>query len=866
MARGAATVQARRASRPVKQTKNAVKSSKRASTSKSSRKPKRAKVESEQEDSSDVDDLANDAQAMADNEDQGEVDRLRFLSKAKIPTVGDSRAQKKEKERIQAEKRRQRQALEALRREREQEQDAMSDASTDMEGASESEEDIENNPYASLDDDLGDESDEEVSQIDSSPNTSDLEETYLQHAAKRSKREEKAMEKERESLAHRRLPIRMEDGQMEYDDDQDQLAQDAEPSRVVFHESDEDSEEEQRSSHSSHIASSAVHSTRFGLRAPYEIIVEAQSSNPATVAKGLALAREQIAKLASQIVGDPEMGLHWLKRLLVFAQTRAEAPPGVQGKPRVQIHVYIRQLALLSLLAVFVDIIPGYRIRSLSEQEEKDKVSQEVARRREWEQGLVRVYREFLEVCEKEVRSATPLAPVALRTFCTLLTRASHFNYRKNLLAVVIAQLSRKAWTKSSEECYKALVGLLREDNDGEVSLEAVTLFYRMIRERNLAVHANVLDILAHLRLRDELGKGHRTGPMGSASVAKSKPASRHTTSAESRKADPKLVRKGLASHVSKKQAKRNKELREIEEEMREAEAAVNVEERSGNQSETLKLIFALYFRILKTPDIPQQLLAAALEGIVLYAHHVSLDFFNDLIRVLRSQLQAAMTKVEASNEIQTDDLRAAPRHVGMRTALLMIISAMELLKGQGESLEIDLADFYVALYQLLLPLSLSTCFEEEAALPAPAQTPKNRGPTPGLRRWSESAMLFHILHLGFVKVSRQSVYMTIDRTAAILKRLLTAAMQWPTGSALHALQLAHTILARTAVVDPRFESLIDNRDSVRDGQHDPYASIPEGAWVLPSGEAAFELFLLSSSHANSQVREAATVLLNWKR
>ncbi|KAI3618467.1 hypothetical protein CBS9595_002830 [Malassezia furfur] len=818
----------------------------------------------EDEDPAELAALAHDAQAMVGSDDDEDVHAMQFLSRARLPDVSEAGAQGKERARLQAEKRKQREALDALRREREA--SVSGDESTDMEGASDSEADDSEADDSEADDSALDDSALDDSALDDASadegRASDLEDAYLQQAAKRSKREERARERAREAMAHRRLPVRTEDGaiaELDASDDEE-----PEASRVVFRESDDDeSDDEAPRAPASGPPSSAVHSTRFGLRAPYEVIAEAQSKDAATVAAALAMAREQIAHLASQIVGDPEMGLHWLRRLLVFAERRAEAPPGVQGKPRVVVHVYIRQLALLSLLAVFVDIVPGYRIRPLSEQEEKEKVSQEVARRREWEQGLVQVYRAYLELCEAEVRSATPLAPVALRAFCTLLTRATHFNYRKNLLAVVVAQLSRKAWTPSSEECYRALVTLLAEDHDGEVALEAVMLLYRMIRERKLAVHANVLDILAHLRLRDELGKGHRTGPMGTASVAKPRARSRHTSAAESRRADPKAVRKGLAAHVSKKQAKRNKELRAIEEEMREAEAAVDVEERTRH---TLKLVFALYFRILKTPDVPQQLLAAALEGIVLYAHHVSLDFFYDLVQVLRTRLADAMAEVEAAPPAETDDLRAAPRHVGLRAALLMIVTALELLRGQGEALEIDIAAFHVALYQLLLPLSLSTCVEEEAALPAPAQVPKQRGPTPGLRRWSEAAMLFHALDVGLVKVSRQSVYMTLDRSAAILKRLLTAALHWPTGSALRALRIAHTILARTAVVDSRFETLIDNRESVRDGQHDAYATIPEGARVLPSGEAAYELFLLSTAHANAQVREAAEALLNWTR
>jgi len=55
-------------------------------------------------------------------------------------------------------------------------------------------------------------------------------------------------------------------------------------------------------------------------------------------------------------------------------------------------------------LAVFKDIIPGYRIRSLTDKEQAEKVSQAVARTREWEQGLVSVYQSYLRSLEQELR------------------------------------------------------------------------------------------------------------------------------------------------------------------------------------------------------------------------------------------------------------------------------------------------------------------------------------------------------------------------------------------------------------------------------------------------------------------------------
>ena len=65
----------------------------------------------------------------------------------------------------------------------------------------------------------------------------------------------------------------------------------------------------------------------------------------------------------------------------------------------------VRKLALLSQLAVFKDIVPGYRIRALTEKEKEEKVSQMVARTREYEQGLVGVYQKYLQTLDTELKS-----------------------------------------------------------------------------------------------------------------------------------------------------------------------------------------------------------------------------------------------------------------------------------------------------------------------------------------------------------------------------------------------------------------------------------------------------------------------------
>jgi len=65
---------------------------------------------------------------------------------------------------------------------------------------------------------------------------------------------------------------------------------------------------------------------------------------------------------------------------------------------------YIRKMTMLSQLAVFKDIIPGYRIRELTDKEKVEKVSQMVAHGREWEQGLVSVYQNYLKCLDSELK------------------------------------------------------------------------------------------------------------------------------------------------------------------------------------------------------------------------------------------------------------------------------------------------------------------------------------------------------------------------------------------------------------------------------------------------------------------------------
>ncbi|KAJ2916043.1 hypothetical protein MD484_g4375, partial [Candolleomyces efflorescens] len=398
---------------------------------------------------------------------------------------------------------------------------------------------------------------------------------------------------------------------------------------------------------------------RFG-RAAITAVLQTKSRK-----QRISLAKDQIASICQDILADPENSASLLRRLHSFSLPSIATPNEPKPVPN---DIVIRKLAFLSQLAVFKDILPGYRIRELTEKEKTEKVSQLVARTREWEQGLVSVYQAYLRLLDKELRERSELADIAIQCMCTLLTEATHFNFRQNLTACIITRLSKKSWDETSERCLDTVNGVFRADLTGQPSLEIVQTLNRMIKERRFKVHPNVLSCLLNLRLRTELGVR--------ASQTRADKEERHDKQSHKQKA-----KKKDQPHLSKKAKKALKERKEIEKELREAEAEVDKEERAITQTETLKLLFALYFRILKS-STPTNLLPAALSGIAKFAHLVNIDFFKDLMQVLKDLINMDITDPEDADVNAPSGSFGDFKSVCHR--LLCINTAFELLSGQA--------------------------------------------------------------------------------------------------------------------------------------------------------------------------------------
>lgn len=161
------------------------------------------------------------------------------------------------------------------------------------------------------------------------------------------------------------------------------------------------------------------------------------------------------------------------------------------------------EIAMLSALLVFKDVLPSYRIRSdedLAKEKEasgKDiQLKKETKALRDFERALLRAYKSYIGVLAERITEGlgadprsvvadwtTFLAPLglsALRCQCELLRSHSHFNFRSLLLQSIVSRACQPSFEVHSL-CCETLRTLFANDTSGEVSCEAVRLIAKVL-------------------------------------------------------------------------------------------------------------------------------------------------------------------------------------------------------------------------------------------------------------------------------------------------------------------------------------------------------------------------------------------------
>ena len=437
-------------------------------------------------------------------------------------------------------------------------------------------------------------------------------------------------------------------------------------------------------------------------------------------------AQEELARIASLLHENPEEHIG----LLTSLSQLGKSP-----------NTTVQKLALGTQYAIYKDIIPGYRIRSLTKEDAAAKLSKDVRQLRNVEQGLVHGYREYVQTLSRlaepgKKTADASIASIAIACASNLLTSGPHFNFRTELITILVKKLSTRAQDDDSAKALAALEQLFRTDEEGHAALEAVIQLTKMMKSKAYFIHSSVLNSFLHLRLLSEFA--HK------ASTTQIEKGEREDSGQYGKKPQPKKKDRQFRTKRTRKLLRENAS---IAAEMKEADAVVSHEERDKNQAEMLKAVFVTYFRILKAGrDLPRgragDLLPTVLEGLARYAHLINWEFFGDLVEVLREVIteseggsleQATTTDGEEPEEANFD---ARGQRNATRESLLCVITAFALLQGQQDvaksahTLNLDLNFFTNTLYRSLLPLSLDADIEGDIFSTA-STSPNQKPPTP---------------------------------------------------------------------------------------------------------------------------------------
>lgn len=602
------------------------------------------------------------------------------------------------------------------------------------------------------------------------------------------------------------------------------------------------------------------HDNESAEEAQVAIEVDEKKEPPVSIRQQILEVKEELARLAGLINENPEENASAFRAMGEIARSTNST---------------IKNLALVTQLAVFKDVIPGYRIRPISKTGMAEKLSKEVRRLRAFEQALVGSYQTYVKELKKSARysigdgfKGQPTSgDVAISCACALLLAVPHFNFRGELIEILANKISARKIDSNFHRCIKAIVTLFRDDEDGTASLDVVLVLTRMIKARNYHVDESVLNTFLHLRLLSEFSsKASQTKvdkPSGGKPV------------------------KSKKEFRTKKQRKQLKELKAVEKDFKEADAIVGHEQRDKMQAEMLKLVFVTYFRILKSRS--PALMGAVLEGLAKYAHLINQDFFGDLLEALKDLINSADSALapnpDDEMEEETADIReeqgeatpsslTSPTASSIRSSLLCINTAFALLAGQdaaksAQSLNLDLTFFITHLYKTLHTLSLYPDLElssnqsrrPQLRLPDPHSEISSHPSPPSLSDHTnvnlQTTPALLLTALNYILTPRSTPPL---RVAAFTKQLLTTSLNLPEKSSAAVLALVEKVLKTHG---RKLSGLWNTEERKGDGVFDPWRGDVEGSNPFAATVWEGELLRL---HFSPRVRDGVGGLENGLR
>ncbi|XP_066263007.1 nucleolar complex protein 3 [Euwallacea similis] len=567
------------------------------------------------------------------------------------------------------------------------------------------------------------------------------------------------------------LPVKTQKG-LVHQEIVEEIVEDSEPIKkgTVF-ETPQNVDEEEEDSEEGDFS---LHETDIDLSKPISVTQLLATRNETLRQKKI-----HIGTLSSGLLENPEEKVTNLRTLLNLMDD--ETP---------EVFFTVRKLVIMSLLEVFKDILPDFEIKSINL--DGVKLKKDTLKLQKYEENLLLYYKKFLQKLEKYCfwlvkkkgdsrkisEEEVKLSELSIQAMAELLSAHPYFNYAQNIAQVVVPFLNNPR--KNVRDLVKGFVcNVFREDKKEEITLKILRLINSYLKTHAQNVNPEMLEVLLVLNLKDVNLDAEKEQDVKNKKLQ---------------------AKKGRLLQLSKRERKRKKKLQELEKEMLETRAEESRIVKQQNQTEIMKIIFNIYFRILKNSE-NRKMLSVCLEGLTKFAHCINLEYYVDIVNVL-------------SHLLKQDWL-------GYREQLHCIQTIFIMLSGQGEAINIDPTRFYVNLYRDLLTTHSG-------------KTHKN------------SIIVLKTLIDALIKRRKK---ITNKRTINFVKKLATFSLQLLHNGSLGCLGLIKTLMQLNRSID----ILLDLDSSGGEGKFQPEIEDPE--YANASNSALFETVLLSR-HYHPVVRK----------
>lgn len=305
--------------------------------------------------------------------------------------------------------------------------------------------------------------------------------------------------------------------------------------------------------------------------------------------------RYRIGIICSGILEKPEDKLRNFKSL--FELMDESTPLGSTNL------LTVRKLAMVSITEIFKDILPEYRVGQVDTK--MQHVRKATLARVTYENSLLQQFRKFLQRLERITAvvnrrnfgritpQAIKLAEVAVECLSEILMAHPYFNYVKNVAQLLVFILNSK-YVRMRETVHKCFCYIFGHDKQLDMTLFIMRRINHLIKTKNNNVHLECITCLLALKIKNVNLDAEKENDM------KLKKLEAH--------------RQRVIS-LSRKERKRQKRLAALNKELEETRAEENKQSKHQKLTEIVKMLFNIYFRILKN-DPNSKALGAILEGL----------------------------------------------------------------------------------------------------------------------------------------------------------------------------------------------------------------------------------------------------------